>query len=152
MNELLKYEITTTSYFLVSETKHGHRLKKCDKSSLPRELISIVPSQLQNCPVRHSDVEMVVVDFMALVRKLPVKKLNLKTYDDLASALKDHILYKAVASTRIDIIFDVYRRYSIKSGESAARSIPKSAITVLIKKICSKSTNRYGPVLGINGK
>ena len=44
------------------------------------------------------NAEMVIVDFMALIRKLPVKKMQLHTYDDLASTLNDRILEKSAKS------------------------------------------------------
>lgn len=134
MKKLLKYEITSTSYFLVTEKDGVLVLKKGDKSVLSRELISKVPKQQQNIQLRNSDIDMTVVDFMGVVRKLPVKKLNLKTYGDLASALKNEIVDKSRGSSRIDIIFDVYRTYSTKHSERSGRcNTGTGGITVSIK-------------------
>ena len=41
--ELLKYELTSTSQYLTSECKEGIKLKKPDKASLTRELVSQLP-------------------------------------------------------------------------------------------------------------
>lgn len=54
---------------------------------------------------------MIVIDFMALVRKLPLKKMNLGTYGDLADCLRNNIMNYAIGSSRINIIFDVYSCY-----------------------------------------
>ena len=130
MQNLLKHEITSTSYFLVSETKQGHRLKKPDKSSLTREIVGKLPKQFQNV---QGGADMVIIDFMAFIRKLPFKKLKLQTYGDLAATLMERIMSNAVGSSRIDIIFDVYQQNSIKDGERAARAAAQG-ITISIKK------------------
>ena len=84
----------------MSETSHGHRLKKPEKSTLAREVISRLPKESQNV---KCEAEMVVFDFMSFIRKLPFKKLNLKTYGELAAALIDRITSSAADSSRIDI-------------------------------------------------
>ena len=132
MNKLLNHEITSTSYFLINETKEGHRLKKPDKFSLTRETREIVAKLPKDSQNVQRSVEMVVIDFMALVRKLPFKKLNLRTYSDLATTLMERIMANAIGSSRVDIIFDVYQRNSIKDGERTARGSVKS-ISIAIK-------------------
>ena len=109
MNKLLNHEITSTSYFLINETKEGHRLKKPDKFSLTRETREIVAKLPKDSQNVQRSFEMVVIDFMALVRKLPFKKLNLRTYSDLATTLMERIMANAIGSSRVDIIFDVYQ-------------------------------------------
>ena len=78
MEEILKYEITSTSYFLVSETNEGQSLKKCDKAALAREVLTRANLSPQDASQVLS-VDAVVFDFMALVRKVPIKKMELKT-------------------------------------------------------------------------
>ena len=124
MQKLLKYEITSTSYYLVENTKQGKgcRLKKNDKASFARGLVEQLPVDCRNV---QSNVDMVVVDFMAFIRKLPQKVVSsLKNYGDLAKTLMELIMGNASRSSanRIDIIFDVYRTNSIKDGERASRS------------------------------
>ena len=133
MEEILKYETTSTSYFLVSETNEGHRLKKCDKAALAREVLTRANLSPQDASQVLS-VDAVVFDFMALVRKVPIKKMELKTYGELASALQDLILNRTHTAARVDVVFDVYCRYSPKCGERTARGANSSAITVAIKK------------------
>ncbi|KAG1664879.1 Transposable element Tc3 transposase [Nymphon striatum] len=129
MLELLKYELTSTSQFLTTECKDGIKLKKPDKASLARELVSHLPQETRNV---KSDAQMTIVDFMALVRKLPMKKMGLHTFEELAKSLSDRILATGSVSTRIDIIFYVYQKSSIKQMERAQRSSSEE-ITITIR-------------------
>ena len=79
-----------------------------------------------------SDAYMTKVDFMALVRKLPMKKMGLHTFGELAESLSNSILATGSESTRIDIIFDVYQKSSIKQMERAQRSSSEQ-ITITIR-------------------
>ena len=73
MLQLLKYELTSTSQFLTTESKDGIKLKKkTDKAALSRELVIQLPQEKRNV---QCSAEMTVVDFMSLVRKLPMKKI-----------------------------------------------------------------------------
>ena len=132
LEELLTYEINSISYFLVPETKEGHILKKCDKSELSREVLVKASSVLIEAN-SQTTIDVAIIGFMALLRKVPVKKMGLKTYGDLALALNDFIKKWAYNSRRIDLIFDVYTKYSPKSCEIATRGATSSAITVSIK-------------------
>ncbi|KAK4317056.1 hypothetical protein Pmani_011868 [Petrolisthes manimaculis] len=129
MLQLLKYELTSTSQFLATECKDGISLKKPDKASLSRELVNQLPEEKRNV---KCDAQMTVVDFMALVRKLPMKKMGLDTFGQLAENLSNSILAKGSESTRIDIIFDVYKKSSIKQMERAQRSSSEE-ITITIR-------------------
>ncbi|KAG1681713.1 putative non-intrinsic ABC protein 5 [Nymphon striatum] len=129
MLELLKYELTSTSQFLTTECKDGIKLKKPDKASLARELVSHLPQETRNV---KSDAQMTIVDFMALVRKLPMKKMGFHTFEELAKSLSDRILATGSVSTRIDIIFYVYQKSSIKQMERAQRSSSEE-ITITIR-------------------
>ena len=81
---------------------------------------------------------MTVVDFMSLVRKLPMKKMGLDTFGDIAECLSNIIL--ATESKRIDIIFYVYQDSSIKQIERAQRNSSEQ-ITITIR-----SDNQKVPV------
>ena len=105
MLELLKYELTSTSQFLTTECKDGIKLKKPDKASLAMELVSHLPQETRNV---KSDAQMTIVDFMALVHKLPMKKMGLHTFGELAESLSNRILATGSVSTMIDIDLDVY--------------------------------------------
>ena len=69
---------------------------------------------------------------MALVRKLPIKKMGLHSFGELAESLSNSILATGSASTRIDIIFDLYKTSSIKQMEWAQRSSSEQ-ITITIR-------------------
>ena len=86
------------------------------------------------------DAQMTIVDFMALVRKLPIKKMGIDTFGELAESLCNSILATGSESTRIDIIFDVYQKSSIKQMERAQRSSSEQ-ITITIR-----SDNQKVPV------
>ncbi|KAG1653698.1 Eukaryotic translation initiation factor 4 gamma 3 [Nymphon striatum] len=75
---------------------------------------------------------MTIVDFMALVRKLPMKKMGLHTFEELAKSLSDRILATGSVSTRIDIICYVYQKSSIKQMERAHQSSSEE-ITITIR-------------------
>ena len=76
---------------------------------------------------------LVVIDFMAFIRKLSLRKMKIKTYGELAGTLRDRLIQTAGTCFRIDIIFDVYRRFSIKDRERIARGL-NQGITVAIKE------------------
>ena len=111
--------MTSTSQFLTTECKDSIRLKKPDKASLSRELVNQLPEENRNA---KCDAQMTMVDFMALVRKLPMKKIGRDSFGQLAGSLSCSILAIGSKSTRIDIIFDVYQKSSIKQMERAQRS------------------------------
>ena len=75
---------------------------------------------------------MTIVDFMALVRKLPMKKIGLHTFGELAESLSNSILATGSASTRIYIIFYVYQKSPIKQMERAQRRSSEQ-ITITIR-------------------
>ena len=75
---------------------------------------------------------MTVVDFMALVRKLPVKKMGIHSFGELTESLSNSILATGSESTRIDIIFYVYQKSSIKQMERSQRSSSQQ-ITITIR-------------------
>lgn len=132
VEDILRYEITSTSYFLLSETKEGLRLKNSEKAEMARDMFARFKSAvIIGSPIPMTDI--VIFDFMALVRKVPMKKLKLKTYDDLARHLHDSILKQSSHASRIDIIYDIYCVYSTKHCERVTRGNSSSSITVSIK-------------------
>ena len=79
---LLAYEIGSMPYYLF---KNGH-LRKAKKSELRnalRKTESVCPSKVSNSGMTVA----VRVNFMGHARKVSIKKLNLRTYYDLASHL-----------------------------------------------------------------
>ena len=123
------YALTSTSQFLTSECKDDIKLKKPDTASLTRELVSQLPQETRNV---QSDAQMTIVDFMALVRKLPMEIMDLHTFMELADSRSNNVLAIGSASTRIDIIFDVYQKSSIKKIERGQRR-SSGQITITIR-------------------
>ena len=116
--DLLKHEIVSTSFYL---TKDGE-LRKSLKSELARELKNLLEMP---CLVEIPDSDLksvIVVDFMAYARKIPTKKMMLSTYEDYFKALWRTFSSLSKDCSRIDIVFDIYLRHSIKQGERNRRS------------------------------
>lgn len=83
VSDLLKYEITPTSFYL---TKDGE-LRKSPKSELTRELKDLLETP---CPAELPDSDLksiLVIDFMAYARKIAIKTMKLNTYEDFFQAL-----------------------------------------------------------------
>ena len=105
-------------------------MNKGNTSTLVNGLLAKLPIESRN--VGFVTVQIIVIDFMALVRKLPLKKMNIITYGGFAECLRSNIINYAAGSSRIDIIFDVYNKDSIKDGERLSRG-SASGITVAIR-------------------
>ena len=106
-------------------------MRKSNKSELATELKSMLnekpPSSLP--PTIHQRV--IIVDFMAYVRKVPIKKKNLKTYSDLFNDLWSTFTFLSSSCNRIDIIFDVYKDQSVKSSERKRRATVEGIETII---------------------
>jgi len=99
-DELLKWELADKAHYLEKKGKRGQELKKANKYEL--------------------------YDFMGLLRKLPVKTMQLKTYEQLMNATWAWISSLLDNTTqRLDIVFDIYLPNSIKAYESARRGSEK---------------------------
>ena len=80
-----------------------------------------------------------VIDFMALVRKVPLKKLDspVKTFHDFADALTSVITKAGHNSNEIHIGFYAYREDSINNAERARRRKAAEMIVLLEFLPCS---------------
>ena len=65
--------------------------------------------------------EVTVINFMAYWRKIPLKTLQLKLFQESAKHLLDIFLSISWHSQRVDIIFDVYEEDNIKAFERNRR-------------------------------
>ena len=119
LQKLLTYELTTTSFSL---TKDGF-LCKSAKSELARKIEENVQSEtLTEMPKNTAEIKsMVVIDFMAQVRKVPVKKAKIRTFGEFGQFLWKHFQYLGNECEKIDIIFDLYLDSSMKHGERQRR-------------------------------
>ena len=86
---------------------------KTNKAALARELEKNV-SASEVIP----EPSATVIDGMSLVQKL---KGNDKTFAELAETALSHVLHEGAKSSRIDVVFDVYKETSIKDVERVKR-------------------------------
>ena len=127
MKSLMGYEISPTSFYL---TKDGF-MRKADKAQLATELKQMLgenpPANLPSTIQKR----VVIIDFMAYVRKVPIKTLRLNSYHDLFSNLWDTFTSLGHSCDRIDIVFDVYRDHSIKESERRRRAAVEGIETLI---------------------
>ena len=116
VEELLQHEITNSAFFLID--KDGY-LRKSVKSQLGTELLKLCPLVEKKGPETSPHTHAIVIDFMAFVRKVPLKRLDppVETFHDFAIALTSMITKAGNNSDEIHIVFDTYREDSTKNGE-----------------------------------
>ena len=122
---LLKHEITRTSFYLTEEG-FFHKHKKSEFTTVIKELLT--NKCLSEVPICNKKA-MVVLDFMAYVRKVPVKKAKLKTYGDMTKHLWNTFTKLASDYAKIDIVFDLYTTFSIKETERNRRNAVEAIST-----------------------
>ncbi|KAK3750817.1 hypothetical protein QZH41_000085, partial [Actinostola sp. cb2023] len=106
MNEVLVHPLGPLPWSLA--TPDGS-LRKTNKATLAKELQRNVPA-VDIIPLPSATI----IDGMALVQRL---KGDHKTFSEVGDALLNMALNESYQSTRIDIVFDVYRSDSIKNSE-----------------------------------
>ncbi|KAJ4939550.1 hypothetical protein JOQ06_028998, partial [Pogonophryne albipinna] len=129
VEELLQHEITNSAFFLVD--KDGY-LRKSAKSQLGTELLKLCPLIDKKGPETSPQTHAIIIDFMALVRKVPLKKLDppVKTFHDFAIALTSMVTKAGHNYDEIHIVFDTYREDSIKNGERERRGKSKEMVVL----------------------
>ena len=120
VEELLLHEIASSAFFLVD--KDGF-LRKSTKSQLGSELLKLCPQINPKEQETTPSTNAYIIDFMALVRKVPLKKLEppVKTFHDLAVALTAMITNTASNCEEIHIVFDTYKEDRFKNVERKRR-------------------------------
>ena len=83
-------------------------------------------SEIENIP----DNEVLIIDFMAYARRIPLGKLKLETFNDLATHLCNTFTALASHSKRVDIVFDLYYSESVKEHVRLKRSNDAPPINV----------------------
>ncbi|KAF3833313.1 hypothetical protein F7725_026978 [Dissostichus mawsoni] len=123
------HEITNSAFFLVD--KDGY-LRKSAKSQLGAELLKLCPLIDKKGPQTSPKTHAAIIDFMALVRKVPLKKLHppVKTFHDFAIALTSMVTKAGNNCDEIHIVFDTYREDSIKNGERERRGKSKDMVVL----------------------
>ena len=95
----------------------GGLIQKSNKSELIPELKSMITKNIpMNLPPTNHHKN-VIIDFMAYARKVPIKKQDLKTYDDFFISLWSTFSFLFKSCNQVDIVFDVYKENSIKPCE-----------------------------------
>ena len=95
-------------------------MKKTNKSALARNLEKLSPPA-EILP-RNSAV---IIDGMAIINKLNAEK---QTYGELAANIFATIMMNGYGSTRLDVVFDVYKELSIKNAEREKRGNTVSGV------------------------
>ena len=127
MREVLQHPLGPLPWAL--STADGIQ-RKTSKSTLGKELKkSCLPAE----DIQGSSA--CLLDGMALIHKI---KGEHKTFGDIASLVLSKALNEASNSSRLDIVFDVYRDISIKNVERVARSSGSGSIQ--LKNITAKQT------------
>ena len=73
VEELLQHEITNSAFFLIDKVGY---LRKSVKSQLGTELLKLCPLIDKKGQETSPQTHAIVIDFMALVRNVPLKKLD----------------------------------------------------------------------------
>ena len=115
IEELLQHGITNSAFILDND---GY-LRKSFKSQLGTELLKLYPLIDKKWSDIFPQTHAIVNDFMFLVRKVPLRKLDplVKTFHGFAIALTSMITKAVHNCDEIHIIFDTYREDNIKGKE-----------------------------------
>ena len=102
--------------------KDGY-VKKSVKCQMGMELLKLCPEIDAKGPITPPPTKAYIIDFMAMVRKIPLKQLLpiVKTFNDFAVALTKIIVNAACNSDKIHIVFDIYKVDSFKNAERKRR-------------------------------
>src|SRR5208282_445676 len=88
-------------------------IKKTNKAALSLSLKKKVTAA-ENMPQQSA----IIIDAMGIIQKLHGEN---RSFNELAAHILAAMLHAGKDCMRIDIVFDVYRQYSIKSAERANR-------------------------------
>ena len=102
------------------------------KSQLGNELLKLCPLIDEKGPETYPQTHAIIIDFMSLVRKVPLKKLDppVKTFNDFAIALTSMVTKAGYNCDEIHIVFDTYREDSIKNAERERRGKLKEMVVL----------------------
>ena len=99
------------------------------KSQLGTELLKLCPLVDKKGPETSPQTHAIIIDFMALVRKVPLKKLDppVKTFSDFVTSMVTKAEHNC---DEIHIVFDAYREDSIKNAERKRRGKSKEMVVL----------------------
>ena len=100
---LLQHELTSTLFCL----EKVENMRKSEKSELLRELKCALEEIPEAVEIGDTFAG-IIFELMAYCHKLPVKKLNFRTYEDFSKYLWSIFKNLSSNANRIDIVFDVH--------------------------------------------
>ena len=115
IQDLLKYELASTSFYLTKE----NLLRKTQKSELMRSLEQTLET---TCPAEvpvDTKETAIFIDFMAYARKIAVHKL--KTFGEFEDALWKTFKYLSRNCQRVNMLFDLYINNSVKKRKRSKK-------------------------------
>ena len=121
------YEISPTCFYL---TKRG-LIGNPSKSELTTELKSMITKNIPTCLLPTNHHRNVIIDLMIYARKVPIKKQNLKTYNDFFIGLWSMFSFLFKSCNQVDIIFDVHTENSIRASEGRQRTTVEGIETII---------------------
>ena len=124
---LMGCEISSACFYLTK----GGLIRKPNKSELITELKSVITKNIPTDfpPTNHH--RNVIIDFIAYARKVPIKRQNLKTYNDFFTSLWSTFSFFFKSCNRVDIVFDVYKENSIKTFERRLTTTSEGIETII---------------------
>ena len=130
IQDLMSFEITNTSFFLTKE----NYLKKGIKSEMGTELKKMTKACSLSETLISGENSMLVIDFMAYVKKIQVKKMQVRTYFDMANTLWAMFMQLCGTCQRIDIVFDNY----FKQVSSNTNEVRDQKVMILLHQLPAK--------------
>ena len=133
LEEVIIYPLTSRPVYLLE--KDSLNQKKAPKSDLAKQLLqlldkeSIVVNNTNQIP--HVETTAVVIDFMAIVRKLTsVKLTDVKTFGSFCEKILNNVTSYGQQSEQIHLILENYKDMSIKGAAQATRATKDGNLNV----------------------
>ena len=118
MEQLLKYDISSTSYLF---DKEGF-MTSATKSDLTKELEKRLSTVNYKEPNADTMMTACLVDVMANVRKIKTKTRETKTFGEFVHNFLNFVKNSAHGASRVDLVFDSYLDKTIKDSERKRRA------------------------------
>ena len=107
-------------------------MEECQVTTSERAAEIVPTNRKKKGPKTSPQTHAIIIDFMALVSKIPLKKLvpPVKTFYDFAIALTSMVTKAGHNCDEIHIVFDHYREDSIKNSERKRRGKSKETVVL----------------------
>ena len=104
-------------------TEEGDLIRCNDKSKMTAEMLQWLPVEnIGDEGDRDLDYKVIVFDGMAVVNKIDIKKLKLRSCKEFASAFVQKVKKESQGFDEVRVIFDRYIEESLKSGTRTIRT------------------------------